>query len=122
MTMKIVPRSRRLGPPRGGHKNNFFQFLKTPLESISRALSKVLKPFFSKLPLDRTFRRGMRLLCTFPDASVEGQRFSVLVPTIYFVELCSSGQALKSAVLRRTRREKCRQGASLSKKSCIEAI
>ena len=96
-------------PPRGGHKNKFFQFLKTLLESISRALLKVLKPFFSKLPLDRTFCRGTRLLCTFPDASAKGQHFSALVPTIYFVELWLSGQALKSAVLRRTRREKCRK-------------
>ena len=99
----------RFGPPRGGHKNKIFQFLKTLLESISRALLKVLKPFFSKLPLDRTFCRGTRLVCTFHDASTEGQRFSALVPTIYFVELWSSGQALESAVLRRTRREKCRK-------------
>ena len=44
------------------HKNNFFQFLKTPLDSISGALSKVLKPFFSNLPLDRTFYQTTRLL------------------------------------------------------------
>ena len=100
---------RRFGPPRGGHKNKIFQFLKTLLESISRALLKVLKPFFSKLPLDRTFCRGTRLVCTFPDASAEGQHFSALVPTIYFVDLWSSGQVLKSAVIQQTCRENCRK-------------
>ena len=57
--------------------------------------------------------RGTRLVCTCPDASTEGAHFSFLVPTIYFVELWSSGQVLKSAHLRRTRRDKCTLGASL---------
>ena len=55
---------------------------------------------------DPSENRGTRLLCTFPDASAKGQHFSALVPTIYFVELWSSGQALKSAHLRWTRRDK----------------
>ena len=79
MTLKIVPRSRRLSE---GH---------APSEN-----------------------RGTRLVCTCPDASAEGAHFSFLVPTIYFVELWLSGQALKSAHLRWTRRDKCTLGASLN--------
>ena len=63
---------------------------------------------------DPSENRGTRLVCTCPDASAEGAHFSFLVPTIYFVELWSSGQALKSAHLRRTRRDKCTLGASLN--------
>ena len=62
---------------------------------------------------DPSENRGTRLVCTCPNASAEGAHFSFLVPTIYFVELWLSGQVLKSAHLQRTRRDKCRLGASL---------
>ena len=39
MTLKIVPMSDGWAPSCGGHKNEFFQFLKTPLDSISGALA-----------------------------------------------------------------------------------
>ena len=58
---------------------------------------------------DPSENRGTRLVCTCPEASAKGAHFSFLVPTIYFVELWSSGQVLKSAHLRRTRRDKCRK-------------
>ena len=52
------------------------------------------------------------LFCILPDTSAEGQRFSVLVPTTIDLRSKSSGQVLKSAVLRRTRRDgKSAEGA-----------
>ena len=53
------------------------------------------------------------LFCTCPDASAEGAHFSALVPTTKVLWSKSSGQEMKSAHLRRTRRDKCRLGASL---------
>ena len=69
------------------------------------------------VPRSRRFSEGhdpsenqvTRLVCTCPDASTEGAHFSFLVPTIYFIELWSSAQALKSAHLRRMRPDKCRK-------------
>ena len=88
---EIVPRSHQcltIGtpPPLGGHKNDFFQFLKTPLDSISGALSKVIESFFSNSPLDRTFHQKTRLLSASQRTSRLLRRRSVLVSPIYIVE------------------------------------
>ena len=79
MTLKIVPRSRRLSDG-----------------------------------CDPSDNQGTRLVCTFPDASAEGAHFSALVPTTKVLRSKSSGQEMKSAHLRRTRRDKCTLGASLN--------
>ena len=63
---EVSPMSDGWDPPCGGHKNNFFQSLRTPLDSISWARSKVLKPFFSNLSIDRTFRQGLCVPQCFP--------------------------------------------------------
>ena len=53
-------------------------------------------------------------MCTCPDASAEGAHFSALVPTTKVLQSKSLGQEMKSAHLRRTRRDKCTLGASLN--------
>ena len=59
-------------PPVEATKINFVNFV----NSISVALSKVLKPYFSNSPLDRTFHQKTRLLSAPPAFSAKGQRLS----------------------------------------------
>ena len=59
-------------------------------------------------------------MCTCPEGWSLGAHFSFLVPTIYFVDIRSSGQALKRAHQGQTPRDKCTPSASFIFPNCHE--